>query len=559
VPFAEQELVAHLFAPLDGPHAALARQQLLTIWDACGTELRMTEPVPGVAAAPGEIPLTAGLDGPLAARQDAGADFQAILRREHDVLNLSVVFAAPLDTAARRRRIGSAAAPGWYEFLRWWQTLAAGGTGALLGVNLVFQAKAEGPEVDLAGNPPAALPAGLTDAPTLRTGELNIWDPAAAADADRQLVVLTGFEQELELSTFTWSDGRADLPPLGRYLMHAAKLRYESRVLGEGSGRLMALSDRVDRRLNVVTRRLQDAANPDGSAPESQPMAADEALLISTLADLRRMARTVDIALGNMGRATTPFPADARTGEWLRGQLADTTDYLEATLQKSQRVRSLLADRPPVAAVPSVLVTPVPPAPPAAGGPVQLRMGFAIDVVGYSGRSAHLQTQIQQRIADLVVDVLGDLELRLPDTDHQGTGDGMNVFLPATVELPRALPRLLNGWHRRLALDNQRFPDRVRLRLATAVGMFAPAAIGFAGDTIIEVSRLLNSEVLRETVDEWPDADLVALVSDQLYGFVDGWPGLEPDQFERRSVRVKAYVKEAWLWLGTRPPKAGDE
>ena len=43
----EQEFVAHLFAPLDGPDTAAALEQVRDLWDACRSELGMTQPIVG--------------------------------------------------------------------------------------------------------------------------------------------------------------------------------------------------------------------------------------------------------------------------------------------------------------------------------------------------------------------------------------------------------------------------------------------------------------------------------------------------------------------------------
>jgi hypothetical protein len=179
-------------------------------------------------------------------------------------------------------------------------------------------------------------------------------------------------------------------------------------------------------------------------------------------------------------------------------------------------------------------------------------MGFAVDIVNYSFRSSPAKKDLQQRLADLVDGVLDDLGIRVPDTDHEGTGDGMNVFLPETAEVHRALPVLLRSCGDRLAQDNARFRDRMRLRLATAVGPTGLAALGFSGKTVVDMIRLLNSEVLRRSALDNPGADLVALISDQLYSYVidEGYPGLDPARLQRRLVTVKEFSGYAWLWVG---------
>jgi CASPASE and TPR Repeat-associated protein len=559
----EQEFVAHLFAPLDGPAADAAYRQLGALWRRCGDELEMAEPIPGTGL-PVELPPGRPVGGPdrvVAGRQDAAINYQAIVRQEHDVLNLSLVFATPLAPPVRRVRIGSAAPPGWSEFARWWGQLTAEGTDALLGAALIFQAKTPpGGGADVR----AALPREPDDAVTWwrrsrRTEEgLTLWEATAGGDrAGRRLVVLADPDQDARLSTYTWSDGDVALPPLGRYLMHAAKLRYQARIRGDGQ-QLADLRARVAADVEQITADLAEPARAAGRTAHLTTLAADEALLTGTLGDLRLMRRTVGIALDNM-RSVLPEPldTDAKLGTWLSQQLADDAEILEATRQQAERVRGIARDSglwpplPPPPADSSLMTAPEPARKLTLSETVETRMAFGIDVVSYSSRTTPLKNDLQRRVADLVGQVLSDVGVRLEDTDRQDAGDGMMVVLPAAVELHLALPRLLHAWEDRLAADNKIYRDRLRMRLSVSVGPFARGAIGYTGDTIIEIGRLLDSDPLRQALKDHPGISLAALVSDRLHQdvVVEGWPGLAADEFEQRLVEVKTFSRPAWLWL----------
>ena len=179
-------------------------------------------------------------------------------------------------------------------------------------------------------------------------------------------------------------------------------------------------------------------------------------------------------------------------------------------------------------------------------------MGFGADIEDYSSRSSPEKAEVQQRLATMEHGVLGDLGLSFNQEDHQGTGDGMYVFLPPATEVHRALPRLIQSWQERLRSDNQRFRDRMRLRLATAIGPTDRTPFGFGGNAIVEMHRLLNSTVLRHALRDHPDADLAILVSDQLYSYVvvEGYPGLNAAHFQLRRIRVNGRPTRAWLWIG---------
>jgi hypothetical protein len=182
--------------------------------------------------------------------------------------------------------------------------------------------------------------------------------------------------------------------------------------------------------------------------------------------------------------------------------------------------------------------------------PLSVRMGFVVDVVGYSQRTEPGQYALQQRLAALITEVMGAAGIRLEPEYLQGTGDGMNVFLPAGADVSRALAALLRPAATWLHRDNQDHADRIRLRVATDLGPVRPAATGFSGNTIIAFGRLVDSAPIREAITRQPDADLAVLVSDWLFGAIvsQGYAGLDPAQFTRVQAVVKHYQADAWLW-----------
>ncbi|HET9255019.1 MAG TPA: CATRA conflict system CASPASE/TPR repeat-associated protein, partial [Pseudonocardiaceae bacterium] len=478
----------------------------------------------------------------VAAQEDPAADYQTIMRRDHDVINFSMVFAAPADTDSRRLRIGSTSPPGWIEFDRWWTELAAGGTDALLGVVRVHQAKCTGQECApleaLAQQARAILPATEHQPCWWRRGRLGphgiaVWETTPGDDRpERCLVVLAPGDQELSLSAWTWSNGEVAMPPLARYLMHAAKLRYQARVRGDGH-QIAQLRHRIDERVRWLMRTEVPAGHPD-EATELRELLLDEKELVLTASDVRDMRHTVRIAIDNMTAALAePLHTDQALADWITQQLADDAEYLATTRQRAQQTRQFF----PI---------PLPQSPTR----IAVRMGFGVDIAGYSTRTAPQKNDAQHRLATLVHQVLSELDLRLEQTDHQPSGDGMIVFLPATVELHLALPRLIQAWTQLLAADNQRFQDRLRLRLATVVGPIGLAALGFSGRTPIEAARLLDSDVLRHALQEHPYIDLAVLISDQLHHYVidEGHPGLDTTQLQRHLIKIKEYCKHAWLW-----------
>jgi class 3 adenylate cyclase len=187
-----------------------------------------------------------------------------------------------------------------------------------------------------------------------------------------------------------------------------------------------------------------------------------------------------------------------------------------------------------------------------AGGPAPLsvRMGFVVDVVGYSQRTEPGQYALQRRLAALIAEVMDGIGVKLEPEYVQGTGDGMNAFLPEGTDVSRALPALLGRAAAALRRDNQRHGDRMRLRIATDLGPVRQAATGFSGNTIIAFGRLVDSAPIRDAMARHPDADLAVLVSGWLYESVvsQGYPGLDPAEFTRVQAVVKSFQADAWLW-----------
>ncbi|GLZ37132.1 CATRA conflict system CASPASE/TPR repeat-associated protein [Actinokineospora sp. NBRC 105648] len=540
----DQELLYHAFLPLDGPNAAAAWAGLDVVWRRCRVLLGTDRPILATGL-PAELPGgSAGLSGAVAfaAAEDHTADFQVIARQVGEVVVFSLVFAAPQDTVARRVRIGSAAPPGWIEFDRWLDQVVDGATGAFLGSARIYQATG--------GDARSFLPGGFGatvrwDEPTTLGDVGTLWESPRGVEADRGLVVLGVAGRDAEVSALTWSDGGVSLPRLAQYLTHAACLRYQARIWDHARPGLAALR----RSAEELAARWTAVPDPPDLIDR---LAAVEAATLLARSRSRTMRHTCVILAANMTATGIALPGDKNRDRALVRHLDDAITYLTTSAELARGILTLpRATAPaPVTAPTDVLGEPPPAAPvPRRPHGKVIRMGFAVDIVGYSARDTPGKDSLQSRLAVLVAAALTDLDVERAQTDHQGSGDGEIVFLPATVDVQSALPTLLASVGRHLALDNAAHTDRMRLRLAVDVGPAGIVAIGFSGDTVVRMCRLLESDPLRAAIATTP-GDLAVMISEPLHTYVvaEGATGLAAADFHRRPITVKSFNGHGWLW-----------
>ncbi|WP_247196688.1 CATRA conflict system CASPASE/TPR repeat-associated protein [Streptomyces sp. GESEQ-35] len=375
-----EALGVHVFVVTGGEHRAAALGFVRELWAQCGERLGMTEPVPrvGVGLDP-EGGWESGPDDPappawashtrglLAVRNGPGPGLrQAALRRDHDAVCLSVMLAP-----------GATEDLGWAELDAQWSEAvrAARPAGAtrgpgppvdgLLGEARLYLARlsepAARPSIDPHGPLSVALRSRISGAPAhgaagVVTPEgFAVWEVSPAPDirAERRLVVVAGHEQDPELTAWTWTDRNRELPRLAKYLLHAAKLRYQLRVrrAAEDISTLRAATDAA-----IAELLKQTAAAPTGPGRQSELIKAAHALvdlqarergLVDRSTRSREMSRTVEIAAANLAALAGdpalggPFADDRALADWLVQRLDDEATYVEAALRRSEQVGAL--------------------------------------------------------------------------------------------------------------------------------------------------------------------------------------------------------------------------
>lgn len=180
-----------------------------------------------------------------------------------------------------------------------------------------------------------------------------------------------------------------------------------------------------------------------------------------------------------------------------------------------------------------------------------LQMGFTVDVVGFGGRSVRDRESVEHRLLALLCQILADAGTDLDQVDHQWHGDGASVYLPSDVDPTRIVTSLVDATARRLAEDNLRHSDRIRLRMAVTVGLLGQGTTGYTGPIVVDLARMVDAPVLRQSIAEEPDRDLAVLLSDYVYSNVvrTGCSELSTAPFRRVEVVVKEFAAPAWLWV----------
>jgi predicted nucleotide-binding protein len=385
-PVVDQAFIVHLFAPLDGPQAPQAYAQVQRIWAACRDQLGMSgrDGRPSAALPTPEDIARSAIDSVLAFQEGRADVRQAVLRRAHDVLNLSVALAAPAHDGGRspgRGRLGpirSAAAPsqrwpGWAGYAALWARASPPHEGALLGEAHVFLARTPPGKT---GDVPASAGLGQELDPLLPYREdrqrcwwrggistpagYALWDtsPGAGTGELRELVLVGSLDQDEELSAWAWSDRTAAMPPFARYLMHAAKLRYEARLLDSWH-----LTTTAEQGTESLAAELNAILAPEQSGPDSARLLrslqgrlrAAETRLTLLDADLARLGQTVSIAQRNLvaqpgcgphDGPTGVFAADQSLARYVSGQVSSDREYLRIELSRVRSVRDQLAEPP---------------------------------------------------------------------------------------------------------------------------------------------------------------------------------------------------------------------
>ncbi|MEU6711366.1 hypothetical protein ABZ897_07765 [Nonomuraea sp. NPDC046802] len=137
--------------------------------------------------------------------------------------------------------------------------------------------------------------------------------------------------------------------------------------------------------------------------------------------------------------------------------------------------------------------------------------------------------------------------------ERQPGGDGELAVLPPGEAESLVVDGYVRALHTRLRERNRdlRAQERLRLRVAVAFGNAYHAANGYAGQAVVEVSRLLSWEPFKLILKRNPDVSLALILSKAVYKdtVLQGHTTHSAESFRKVLVSEKEYQEEAWVWV----------
>ncbi|WP_433266312.1 hypothetical protein ACQPZF_40525 [Actinosynnema sp. CS-041913] len=175
------------------------------------------------------------------------------------------------------------------------------------------------------------------------------------------------------------------------------------------------------------------------------------------------------------------------------------------------------------------------------------------DLRRYGAADDQLQRELQELLVRCLDRAGKAAGLDRSTWHRQAKGDEEWAVLPPDTREPVVVDAYVRALNAELSAANRyRVPEaRARMRLAIHHGAVVDGANGFPGQDSVLVSRLLNSKPAHIALEDFPDADLVVMLSEIVYStlVLAGLTTLRPTDFRRVEVVEKTFHGHGWMWI----------
>lgn len=188
---------------------------------------------------------------------------------------------------------------------------------------------------------------------------------------------------------------------------------------------------------------------------------------------------------------------------------------------------------------------------------------FLTDVAGFSApdRTDEHRRMIRQALYEIVEGAFAASGIPWDACHREDRGDGVLIVIPPDVSTALLVNPLIESLAARLRRHNARADAATsfQLRAALDVGPVTKDRQGVTGKVIIQVSRLVDAQVLKRRLAAAEQSCLGFIASTFIYDcFINQRPGhVDPADYVRVSFRSKGSRYTGWMYLAGRGGENG--
>ncbi|MEV7008396.1 hypothetical protein [Streptosporangium sp. NPDC051022] len=174
------------------------------------------------------------------------------------------------------------------------------------------------------------------------------------------------------------------------------------------------------------------------------------------------------------------------------------------------------------------------------------------DLRGYGQGNDKRHEIMQRNFVDVHTAAAAQAGLNRGGWAIQPGGDGELAILPTSEPEPLVVDQYMRALHRELVQRNHTLAphERFRLRVALAFGTAYPSVNGYAGQAVVEASRLVGWQALKQVFNDREEANIVLVLSQRVFEDVvlQGHTSFSATDFHRVMVHEKEFAGPAWVW-----------